>query len=91
VQPDGTPVPGASIYLTDGEPGWRQVALAVKSDDRGRFEFTVYDGLSYVAQALYVVPDDPTHRQANGWSSAFVVSAQTPPLLVVVIVPAPRR
>jgi hypothetical protein len=91
VQPDGTPVPGASISLTDGEPGWRQVALAVKSDDRGRFEFTVYDGLSYVAQALYVVPDDPTHRQANGWSSAFVVSAQTPPLLVVVIVPAPRR
>lgn len=91
VWPDGTPVAGAFISLTDGEAGWRQVAVAIKTDDQGRFTFTVHDGLSYVARAFYSMPDDPAPRQANGVSSAFVVSEKTPPLRVVVTPVAPRR
>ena len=41
VWPDGTPVPGAFTSLWDGEASWRQVAVGSKTDEQGRFEFTV--------------------------------------------------
>ena len=90
VRPDGTPVPGAFISLSDGDASWRQVAVGIQTDEQGRFEFAVYDGLSYVARASYSIPDDPARRQAQGLSSAFVASEQTPSLRVVVSLPTQR-
>jgi hypothetical protein len=91
VWPDGRPVPRASIYLSDGEAAWRQVAMGIDTDAEGRFNFTVYEGLSYIARAHYNLPDDPTHRQAQGMTGPFVVSAATAPLRVVLTIPPPRR
>ena len=82
VWPDGRPVPSASIALWDGEASWRQVASGIDTDAEGRFSYTVYEGLSYIARAHYNLPDDPTHRQAQGMTP-FVVSATTAPLRVV--------
>ena len=91
VWPDGRPVPGASISLSDGEATWRQVAMGITTDDEGRFRFDVYDGLSYVARAHYNIPGDPAHRQAQGMTRPFVVSTATAPLRVIVTIPPPRR
>jgi 5-hydroxyisourate hydrolase-like protein (transthyretin family) len=91
VWPDGRPVPNASIALWDGEVSWRQVAVGTDADAEGRFNFTVHEGLSYIARAHYNLPDDPTHRQAQGATGPFVVSTATAPLRVVVTIPPPRR
>jgi 5-hydroxyisourate hydrolase-like protein (transthyretin family) len=91
VWPDGRPVPSASISLSDGEAAWRQVAMGIDTDAEGRFSFTVYEGLSYLARAHYNLPEDPTHRQAQGMTGPFVVSAATAPLKVVITIPPPRR
>lgn len=89
VWPDGRPVPGVSIALSDGEASWRQVAVGINTDAEGRFTFTVHDGLSYIARAHYNDPDDQAHRQALGATGPFVVSAATAPLRVV-LKPASR-
>ena len=88
VWPDGRPVPSASISLSDGEASWRQVAVGINTDAEGRFTFTVYDGLSYIARAHYNFPDDPAHRQAQGMTGPFVVSTATAPLRVVLKPPS---
>ncbi len=88
VWPDGRPVPNASIALSDGEADWRQVAVGIDTDAEGRFKFTVYEGLSYIARAHYNLPDDPTHRQAQGRTAPFVVSTATVPLRVVLKPPS---
>jgi hypothetical protein len=90
VWPDGTPVPGASVLLSEGDATGRQVAVGIQTDEQGRFEFAVYDGLSYGARASYSIPDDPARRHALGRSSAFVASEQTPSLRVVVSLPTRR-
>lgn len=88
VWPDGQPVPYASIALWDGEASWRQVANGIETDAEGRFNFTVYEGSSYIARAHYNLPGDPaTLRQAHGMTGPVVVSAATAPLRVVLKLP----
>jgi hypothetical protein len=90
VWPDGRPVAGASVALMDGELTWRQAVMGVGTDGDGRFTLAVHEGLSYVASGHYDLPGDPRQRQAHGRAGPFVMSAQTPPLRVV-LTPPPDR
>ena len=65
--------------------------MGIVTDAEGRFSFTVYEGLSYLARASDNLPEDPTHRQAQGMTGPFVVSAAPAPLKVVITIPPPRR
>jgi hypothetical protein len=63
VWPDGSPVSRASVWLTDGDKDWQQVAVGTQTDSDGRFTFVVHDGFRYAAHASYRTEEDPTGRR----------------------------
>jgi hypothetical protein len=81
VSPDGRPVSGASVSLTDGDIREHFVAISTRTDSGGRFRFTVHDGLSYMVRALYIVQSGAETQRFEASDSTFVASE---------VLPAPR-
>jgi len=90
VSPDGRPVSGASVSLTDGDIREHFVAISTRTDSGGRFRFIVHDGLTYMVRALYIVQTGSDTQRFEASDSAFVASEILPaPRLV--LVPAAGR
>jgi hypothetical protein len=81
VSPDGRPVSGASVSLTDGDIREHFVAISTRTDSGGRFRFIVHDGLSYMVRALYIVQSGAETQRFEASDSTFVASE---------VLPAPR-
>lgn len=90
VSPDGRPVAGASVWLTDGDIREHVVAVPSTTDSGGRFRFIVHDGLTYMVHAFYVVQRGADTQRFEASDSTFVASEILPtPRLV--LVPAAGR
>ncbi|HVF41861.1 MAG TPA: hypothetical protein VM936_02550 [Pyrinomonadaceae bacterium] len=73
VWPDGSPVEGGSVNLTEvasGRPG----AWGFKLDRQGRFSVPAYEGVPYKISAS--VPADPDWKPESGESVALLVSPE---------------
>jgi carboxypeptidase family protein len=72
MSPEGRPVAGASVWLTDGDIREHVVAVPSTTDSGGRFRFIVHDGLTYMVQLCTSFSAAPTpngSRQTTGRSS----------------------
>jgi len=90
VSPDGRPLAGASVWLTDGDIREHVVAVPTRTDSGGRFRFIVHDGLTYRVHALYVVQRGADTQRFEASDSTFVTS-QILPTPRLVLVPAAGR
>jgi hypothetical protein len=88
VSPDGRPVSGASVSLTDGGDREHFVAVSTRTDSGGRFKFIVHDGLPYMVRALYIVRSGTDTQRFEASDSTFVASEilPTPRLVLVPVV-----